>query len=338
MDTARSRQLLSAAACTAALASIYGVCIAVGRSHLLAEHPDALGTALTVNLTVSAALAVYLLGVRRGVLPRAVLIPVFGAGLVVARALVPARHHQVATVMMAAWSIVELALLAWLAYRARHALRAYRCQRDAGRSVPWALQHALASALGNGRAAGFIASELTILACATAGLFRRGPAQRCRDRDESMWMAALAGLGVALVGEAFAVHMLLRAWSPSAALIAGCLHAYTGLWLLGDARALRLSHGTRVDGDVLEIDLGLHARARLPLSAIDRLEAVGAAPPDRATPGYVRATLLGDPNLLIHLREPTPVHLALGRERLATTIGVALTAPEALAEVMPNNT
>jgi hypothetical protein len=325
--------LLAVLGTLVALASLYAVSIALARSQAFAESPKLFAVGVTLDLTVTASLLVYLLGVRGGSLPRTIVFPVFFAGLLVARAILPPGHRDFASALAAGWFAIELALLGWLLVKLRSLVTHYHHRRHRGETAFEALESALVPTLGNRILARLLALELAIVYHATAGLFRRPPKRRAPDRDEALWGATLVAFGLLVLAEATAAHFLLRAWSPVAAFVAIALHLYTALWMIGDYRALRLSAGIHIEGDTLHIDLGLRARARIRLEHIEALEMTTDDPDpaslvaDRA---YVRTTILGKPNLLIHLAAPVLVRLSFGRRRRATVLGVALADPDAL--------
>jgi len=109
--------------------------------------------------------------------------------------------------------------------------------------------------------------------------------------------------------------------------IAAGLHLYALLWLLGDARALR-NRVTRVDGHLLRLRLGLRWQADIPRAAIDSVE-IGPAPA-----GSLRLKILGAPNLVIRLREPTEVRGFLGISRRSNVLAVQVDDPKGLSDAL----
>lgn len=315
---------LSLASATAAVAALYALSLAITRSSVWAADPDVMAVGVTLDLTATATLAVYLLAVRPGHLPRIALVAVFFAGLLAAQALVPPAHRDLASAMLAGWAVVELTLAAWLACKARRAIHVYRTARATGAAGIDALRTALTDALGLPAIAGALAHELAVIYYATAGWLRRPPAHATPDRDLTMWRALLAGLLIVLAGEALATHMLLRTWSPTITWIAAALHLYTALWLLGDYRALRLSRGLTLTETELVVEHGLRARTRIPRTHIARIELL---PDDATPPPCTRATVMGTPNVIVHTTEPIELHLLLGRTRTTTALGLAVEDP-----------
>src|SRR5215831_5557770 len=76
-------------ACAAALAVIYAAVFAIVRSAAFVRAPDWIALAATFDLTVTAALVVWWLGVRRGALPWWFAVATLSWGVALARAHVP---------------------------------------------------------------------------------------------------------------------------------------------------------------------------------------------------------------------------------------------------------
>jgi hypothetical protein len=130
--------------------------------------------------------------------------------------------------------------------------------------------------------------------------------------------------------ETSVMHLWLRlqhpllAWSLTAASICALC------WLAADYRALGRG-AIRVDGDVLDLQVGRRVTLRVPLSAV---AAVGRPSwqdlPAPGAPGseeYRNLMKPATPNVLVTLAEPTRVRLPSGIERSARRLGLRLDDP-----------
>lgn len=320
----RSRQW---SLCAGALVLVYAACVAIARSAAFAHAPAALSTGISLDLTGTAALLIYWLGVRPGALPKLALVPVLAGGLALAHWLVPPDHRAALRLLGYGWAVVELGLTAIVIAKLRSIVRDTRAARAAGSPLPRALDTSLARALGLPWAASAIAQEVCALWYGLTGWFRRAPRSPFRDRDIGAWGAIVAVLALLTVTEGGGLHLALEEWSVPAAAIGAVLHIYTLLWLLGDWHSVR--HGPpRRDRDTLRVDLGFRLRADIPLAAIAEVTAGGGATP--AGDGYLRAHLLFSPNVVIRLRAPETATMMFGRRRDFDAIGLAVADPDAV--------
>jgi hypothetical protein len=140
-------------------------------------------------------------------------------------------------------------------------------------------------------------------------------------------------LAIAVVFEAFPVHLLLRHWSPLAAWICTGLDAYGLLWLVAMARAANL-RPILVGADRILVRIGLIWEAEFTRQSIASCRRISGAPPPRKSNGYLRAAVLNDPEWLIQFREPVMVQGLFGTRRAITRIGLAVDDPAAFAAAM----
>lgn len=142
-------------------------------------------------------------------------------------------------------------------------------------------------------------------------------------------------LGLVTLAEAIPLELLLRRFGIAPAAIAAAIHLYALLWFLGDARALR-NRASRIDGNMLRLQLGLRWAADVPLRLIESVE-TGPAPL-----GSLRLTVLGSTNLVLRLRQPIEVSGLFGITRRSSTLAIQLDDPEGLAaalrRTLPNST
>jgi hypothetical protein len=308
-------------ACSAALAATYAAVFAVVGSAAFARSPDPIALAATFDLTVTAALLVWWLGVRRGAVPGWTALAVLSWGVALARARVP---HAPIGALAGLGAALEVITVAWLLLRIRRVVRAARAARDAG--PIGALEAGLVAARIPAPVAAVLGSELAVVGLAVTGWFRR-PAPGGFAMRSTGWMLFAGVLGFLVVVETAAAHTALAMWSPTVAWIATASSAYTLVWLAGDAQAIRL-YPVAIVGDALRVTIGVRWRAAIPLAQIAQVTET------RTVPDGALSLALFEPTVLIALRAPIEVRGLLGRRRRADRIALTIDDPKAFAAAL----
>jgi hypothetical protein len=279
---------------------------------------------LTFDLTVTAAAITYFLAVRTGALPRMSLVPVLAIGIWIAHLALPDGHRNALRIVTYGWMGLEVTLLGLLVVKARQLIHSFAQSRRAGQTIPVSLENGITSAVGTSWATLAFAHELTILYYAISGLWRSAVTSRLSDRDIQTWRAIVFAVGLLVLGEGFAVHILLRVWSPLAATIVSVLHAYSLLWFVGDYQAIRDNpHALTAAG--IRIACGVRAALDVPRENVSSVEIHnGAAPEDGE---YLRAHALHEPNLIVTLHTQQTARLLFGRKKACKQVGIAVQNP-----------
>lgn len=306
---------------------------AVVASRGFTARPGAVGVGVTLDLTVTLTALFWMTAVRGRALPPAASAAVLLAGAAAAAAILPPGHRALADGLRLLAGPAELALLGWLAWKAARVARALR---TAGGDVPFedALRLAGRAALGPYRSVEALLSELTLLAFALGswGQAPHAPAGSAAFtlHRRSGAGAVLAALALAGAGEALGAHFLVAHWSAGWAWALTAFSAYSGLWLLGDFRALVL-RPVLVDDRVLRVRVGLRWRAEIPLAEIVR-----ACPgPDPARHrGCAVASPIGPPNLYLHLARAVELEGPMGLRRRSDCVGLRVDDPGALERLL----
>ena len=307
----------------ALVAGIYLVAWAIARGPLLAAHPEVMGFGVACDLVLTAAGVHYLLGVRTGGLPVWTTSVVALVGALAVSRLVPGGETFGWTVGLLV--AVELALNAFVLWRLASLVRQGREARARGASVLEALEDGLAKALESRVLAAAVVTELRLVALGLGGVFRRTPS----DEDaltmhrESGLIAIVAVLLFLSPAEMILVHWLVESWLGSwPAWVVTGLSAYSMLWLWGDAQAVRL-HPTRVVDGALKLRVGLRWRVDIPLDDVVAVERTDEA-------AELDVSVIGEPNLVLHLAEPVTVHGPLGITREASSLSMFVDDPTPL--------
>jgi hypothetical protein len=304
-------------ACVAALAAIYLAVFAIVGSARFARAPDLLALGAAFDLTVTATLAVWWLGVRRRAVPWWVAVATLSWGVAIARARVP---HAPLGALVVLGGALEVVTVAWLLLRIRRVIRTARATRDAG--PIGALEAGLVAARFPARLAAIVASELAVLWLALTGWFRR-PREAGFTMRSTGWLLYAGVFGFLIIVETVVVHVALAAlWSPLVAWIATASSAYALVWLIGDAQAIRL-YPVAIIGDKLRVTIGVRWRASIPLADIVAVTETRTVPP-----GALGLALL-EPTVLIALRAPIEVRALLGIRRRGDRIALTIDDPKA---------
>ncbi len=296
-------------------------------------RPETFGVAVTLDLTVFVTAIFVVTVVRARALPPVSAVAIFLAGAAFAASLLPPGARTLATGIRALAAPAELLLTGWLVVRAA---RVRGRLRAIGGGVPFedAFRTAVRDAIGPYRTADAIAAEVSLLSLALAPR-RRAPhvpdgAVPFTTHRRSGYGAVLVALALAGVAETLAAHVLVAHWSARWAWAATAFAAYSGVWLLGDFRALAL-RPTLLLADRLQVRIGVRWRAELPLRAI---RAVCAGPDPRGHPRAAIASPLGGPNLYLHLAAPVELEGLLGIRRRGDVVGIRVDEPERLRALL----
>lgn len=291
-----------------AVAAVYAISTVIALSSWSQHAPVAIGIACDVTLT-SAALF-WLRAVRPGhARPRA-LIRVVLLGVALARLLVGIRALGIVGI------VLELAVITWLGVRICRIVRRTHELRRAGLGLAAALEDALCLLFPVRAVASVLAVEIATVIYATTGWFR-APAEGFTMHRRSGYLLFVGVICVLAMIEMVGTHVVLMRVAPTVAIVATILSAYSLLWLVGVAQAVRLSP-LRFTPSGVVIERGVLRRTLVPEAAIARALPLATAPAvaadDVVDLSYV------EPNVLLELRAPVDVHGLFGRRRRATTL------------------
>lgn len=313
--TARPFALFGALAALIGAMSIW----LVGSVHF-AAHPDALATAISIDLTVTVALIWLATVVRSGAAKVISTGPVFLLGFASAYVLLPAAHRGALGVFEVVAAGLEVALLVTAALRIRAIRRGMRARRADGQ--PWleAVEGSLADSLGSPLLARMVTAEAAAIHYGVLGWFRKAPRDGFSVWREAGWPAILGVFTFLITVETVGIHLLVERWSVVVAWLLTAASAYSAVWLFGDWNALRLEP-VRVHDDAISVAVGLRWRVRIPRARITRIEARSDL---EELEGHLNAAVIGDPTVVITVDEPLVARGPFGIERTFTRIGLSI--------------
>lgn len=278
--------------------------------------------AAAFDFVVTAGLALYLIAVRPKRLPRWALGAVIATGFVFARLALGAAVAS-GQVVMAAFVLAELAVIAMLVVRVRSARRAWCLARERGEPRFEALTAAFVAARFPRRLAAIAATEAALIGAALTCWRAPVRADRFTVHRTNGWPLYAGVLVFLILVESLAVHIALAAWvSPVVAWIATASSLYMALWFIGDVLLLRRG-GATPGARGLELAVGVRWRGHVPWSLVSAIDIADGAPTDA-----LDASVLGA-NVVLRLRAPVRLHGMFGRERETTEIALSIDEREA---------
>ncbi len=304
--TAALRRIPPTLTFATAAALVYAVELWIARSGDLAARPGTLGPAMAFDLAVFVPALYWLLVKRRGAGSWlgffAVLTLAWAAAPLV---LPPAQRHYLAALLVLA-PAAEAVCLGYAAGRLRRVARAYRAWTGDPTDVLVRLRHACTVGLGDQPVWRALSDELAMWRYAVApprpteAPGAGAPTTIFTHHRRSAWAAVVVAIGLVGIIETVALHLLVALWSARAAWLLTFFSIYAVAWLVADLRAC--ARRPLVLGEALLVRVGLRWTARIPYAAIVAVTRprASALPPRRA-PGYLRATVFGQPTLLLEL-------------------------------------
>ena len=273
----------------------------------------------------------YLLVVRRYQLPLSTVAAAVGLCLPLAYWLIPPA--QMPPLRLLHWlpAVLESVTLLVLAARGRRLVQAWRA---AGATETAALPRlALSLEATLGRPGIVLVAEIEMLRYALLSWRARATAQpgavAFSAHRESGFLALVVMFGVVMGVETAVVHLLASHWSATLAGWLLFVDAYTLLFLLAHAHAVRLSP-VQLTADTLDIRIGFFWQVQVPRAA---LRAAGPLRGDLLpAPDTLNLAkpLLTAPNLLLTMAAPVALRGLYGTQRTARCLALYVDQPAQL--------
>jgi hypothetical protein len=316
------------------LAALVSFCWMMARSSYFEAQPELIGNAIMVDLTFSAALCHWLLGIRLGGLAHWTTIPVLAAGLAIGRALLPSAIANTGAFTVVALALIETSALLLAIANIRKITRALREAKRAGIDRFDALEAALlALAPSAPGLVSYARFEVQIWTMALLGWFfaPRPPAGSgvFTHHKQPHWFALVGIFAFLVVVEGVLAHWLLHTYHfTTAKWIFAAMSCYAIVWLLGDVQALRVYRSSirTLNGEpTLELRIGARGHAYIPVQNIASIELGTWQSPG---PDEELFVLFGKPNVRLAFREPNAYKPAIGGEKRIRTLLTQIDDPE----------
>jgi len=318
---------------------LYGIVTAMAiwiiQSPYFRISPDALSLGLTLDLTLLLPAAYFFLS-RRSALPVYGTLPVFILSFFLASYLLPADRQNYLAFVEIAVIPLELGILFLIG---REVKRTLGLLRDTGRAQTIGFrehaQNITTNRMDSPTLASIMATELSMFYYALNG-WRMASEKPKTSRGFSYHKrnayAAIVGVVFVLViVESAAAHLLVAEWSPVLAWGIHFLGAYAMLFIFADYFAVKL-RPLFVYDNTLYMRLGFRWACQIPLGQIERVELTHKALPKAKN--NLDATLMGTPNLILHLSSPVKVSGLYGMKRNPDTIQLSVDEPGAFKQAL----
>jgi hypothetical protein len=315
-------------------ATVYAAALLVVARMPRAARPEVLAGAVLVDLVVVVPLVYYLLFLRGRKWPVG-LVPVFLLSLVGASLVLPGDNRQLLSRVRLLALPAELGLVGLLLWRVRRVFAGLGAG-GAETDVLDRLDQSFCRVLSNRRLASALAYEVSVL---YYGLFcwRRRPA---RADGHSFSYHRTSGYGALILTlimvsavEIVGMHLLVRLWSGTVAWLLTALGVYAVLWMAGDYQAVRLRPVVAAD-DALLVRVGLRWSVPIPYALIEQVQPRGKESLSKRTPGYLRASLLTEPRMILVLRGAVRARGPYGLEKEVRRVGLAVDETDRLRAVL----
>ncbi len=270
----------------------------------------------------------YVLVVRPYRLPLSTILGVLGVCLSLAAWLIPGPQWRALRLLPLLPALLEAATLGLAAARARRLVRAYRAAYARDPRFWPSVQEAISSLGAVGQ---LLLTELNLLRYAGLGWWASpevpARATAFSSYRESGFVALVATAAAMVVVEATCVHLLAQHWCPGLAPWLLLLDAYSLVFLLGHAQAVRL-RPVLLSPDELRLRIGFVWELAVPRTALVAVAVLREAPAAGTGVLSLSKLLFASPNMLLTFAEPVLVIGPYTLRRPAQRIAVYLDQPQ----------
>ncbi len=301
-------------------------------------QPGIMAIAIATDLAVGVPLLYYLLLVRKRFLPPLSIVPVVVLTLLAIRFILPSSQQSYLRFGEFLILAIELSIAAFILFKLRHIIREYRSARRDCLYFIDALRTGLQKSFGSELLAAILATEISMLYLVFAGWFTKFRTSRQNVsaysyHQESYFSFIFWPLVALVIVEAGLLHLIVGIWTQIGAWILTAINVYALLWMVGHFHAVRLQP-LIVDDEYIHIRTGLIWRGRIPLAKIADLRKPTLV--DSKVPGYVSAALMGEPDMVVVLKEAEELESLFARKKETSIIGISLDDPKAFWEDVGN--
>ena len=146
------------------------------------------------------------------------------------------------------------------------------------------------------------------------------------------------GLAIAAAVETVALHLWLAPRHPVAAWVLVALTVLSVVWVAAERRAVA-RRPIVVEGRTLVLRAGSRVHVRLDLDAdVASVERLTWRTLPLPAGDYLNTAKPGEPNVLVTLRRPTTMRVALGITKTVTRVGLAVAEPDRLVGLCTSST
>ncbi len=243
----------------------------ISKTPLFNSNPSELSVAITLDLLLTIPL-VYFFLIRKSKIPKVTIVPIFGAGMIIASFILP-KENQLLLDYARTWvlPVIELTVAAVILFKVRKTVQLFRKESSNEADFYTALKNACRSILPL-KVDAIFAMEISVFYYSLFAWKKRklGRNEFTYHRDSSVMILLGVFLFVLLI-ETFVVHLLLQGWSSLAAWILTILSIYTAFQLFAILKSIS-RRPILIGENMLFLKYGLFAEAEIPFDAIKSVE------------------------------------------------------------------
>ncbi len=277
----------------------------ISTSSIYSTQADLFSMALTIDLCVVIPV-IYFLSIHKTRISKVTVIPVILLSYLWAGFIIPSNNQSYLQTIKWVFIPIEFFAAAYLIYKVRLVINHFR---SLGKNVDFleCMSQSLYKVFGENKAADIMTTELSVFYYGFGGWWIRKEQVNGKAfsyHKDCGYPLIAAVFFFLIILETVSLHLLIVQWNFTIAMILLAISVYGLIFLMADLNAAR-KRPILVDGDKLDIRIGLRWRATVPFENIQSVELVG----DKEYKGkeYANLTLAGTCNLMIHLEQKMKV-------------------------------
>ncbi|MBK6263746.1 hypothetical protein JKA74_01760 [Marivirga sp. S37H4] len=277
--------------------------ILLAKSTAFSQHTSALSLGIIADLLFTIPL-VYFLLIRKTKIPNTTVVPVLIIGVIIGSLIIPIEN-QYYLALFKTWALpfIELAILSFIIFKVRKAVKAFRSQKETTPDFFTALKDSCYELLPRGAVMPF-ATEVAVMYYGFISWRKRilKPNEFTHHKNSGA-IALLAVFILIVLVETFVIHLLLVRWSNIVAWIFTGLSLYTAMQVWGIIKSIP-KRPYVLENNQLKLRYGILNETTIDLKNIESIEAFSKS--IEKEDGIAKLSPLGElesHNLLITLKE-----------------------------------
>ncbi|HEX6279205.1 MAG TPA: hypothetical protein VFZ49_04235 [Pyrinomonadaceae bacterium] len=304
--------------------------VAISQSSLMAAD-ELIPAALAFDFLITLP-AVYFLLVRKTVVPRATVIPVFFGCFLIASSVGPGDLTFMTLAAVVLIPAVELAALGYIGFRIFRTRKAYLGEQADGSDLMERLRNAFKRELKPAALARAAAFEIAIFVYALAVWRKKSEAGFTYHRQNSPILILSLFLFLIVV-ETVALHLLLALWSETLAWIATAFSIYFAVQIFAHIKALRLRPIIVTETEV-RLRCGMLSDGVIPREAIESAERIMQVKDTEDGIDLLPVGGMSQPNIRLSLLEPITIFGVYGLKRRGRLVRLCVDEPAAFVAAL----
>jgi len=304
------------------------------QSQLYLDKASTISSYLILDLLLTIPL-VYFLIIRKTKIPNTTVVPMIFLGLILGYYILPVEQHFYLDLFKDFGApIIELAVVAFVIWKVRSAIQAFKAKNQSGVDFYSVLQDTCREIVP-GRLSGFLVSEISVIYCGFVNWKQPVLSKNDFTYHKKSGSPSLFGALIFIVlVETISVHIILLQWSHVAAIILSILSIYTGVQLLGFGRSLSQRPIT-IDEDILVLRYGILNESSIKISEIESIEL--SRKPLKYDDEVRKFSLLGDlesHNVIIRCNESQVMNGIYGITKTYSTLALHVDDKEGFKKML----